>query len=406
MMCNSVILPYTMQWDRSWVHLAKQNDKYIEGCQGFVELAFGHSAINGKINCPCKNCKNNKRLDKDNVLFHLLTKGWHQDYRDLERWFLHNEPRQQPPPDINDSGDQSLGDGVDDYGGVDYHGLLSSLLNNPVGEGSSDPIGNDPTDVPPTETEDFHKKVQELNTPLYPGCKNYSRLSFIIELYLIKSRGKMSDVTFGEMVHLLKNAFPDINIPDSFYETKKLIRALGCDYKKIDACLNDCMLFWKQDENLDSCKVCNEPRWKPSRDSSLGKRIKKVPKKVLRHFPLIPRLQKLYALENTAKNMRWHAEERRDDGILRHPADSDAWKEFDKKHVEYSLEPRNVRLGLATDGFNPFGNMNINYSTWPVILMVYNLPPGLCMQPSYMMMPLLIEGPTGLKHNIDVYLQH
>ena len=103
--------------------------------------------------------------------------------------------------------------------------------------------------------------------------------------------------------------------------------------------------------------------------------------------------------------MRWHAEERRDDGILRHPADSDAWKEFDKKHVEYSLEPRNVRLGLATDGFNPFGNMNINYSTWPVILMVYNLPPGLCMQRSYMMMSLLIEGPTGPKQNIDVYLQ-
>jgi len=31
--------------------------------------------------------------------------------------------------------------------------------------------------------------------------------------------------------------------------------------------------------------------------------------------------------------MRWHAEERRDDEILRHPADSDAWKNFDKKHV-------------------------------------------------------------------------
>ena len=52
----------------------------------------------------------------------------------------------------------------------------------------------------------------------------------------------------------------------------------------------------------------------------------------------------------TAKNMRWHAEERQDDGILRHPTDSNAWKDFDKKHVEYSLEPRNVRLELATVG--------------------------------------------------------
>jgi len=73
--------------------------------------------------------------------------------------------------------------------------------------------------------------------------------------------------------------------------------------------------------------------------------------------------------------------------------------------VEYSLEPRNVRLGLAIDGFNPFGNMNINHNTWPIILMIYNLHPGLCMQRSYMMISLLIEGPTSLKHNIDVYLQ-
>ena len=82
-----------------------------------------------------------------------------------------------------------------------------------------------------------------MHAPLYPGYKNYSRLSFIIELYLITSRGKISDVTFGETVHLLKNAFPDINIPDSFYETKNFIRILGCDYKTIDACQSDCMLF-------------------------------------------------------------------------------------------------------------------------------------------------------------------
>ena len=75
MMCNNDILQYTMQWDRSQIHLEKQNSKYIEGCKGFVELAFGHSAINGKISYQCRTCKNNKMLDKDMVLFHLLTKG-------------------------------------------------------------------------------------------------------------------------------------------------------------------------------------------------------------------------------------------------------------------------------------------------------------------------------------------
>jgi len=179
-------------------------------------------------------------LDKDNITFHLLTKGWHQDSARLQRWHLHNEPRQHPLPNRNDSDDQGPGDDVY-YGGIDYHEFLSSLLHNPGDEGSSDLTDDGPNDAPPLETDDFREKVKKLHAPLYPTCKNYSRLSFIIELYLIKSRGKMKDVTFGEIIHLLKNAFPDINISD--YETKKLIRALGCDYKKIDACQNDCMLF-------------------------------------------------------------------------------------------------------------------------------------------------------------------
>jgi len=179
---------------------------------------------------------------------------------------LHNKSRQHPPLNRNGSDDQGPGDDVD-YGGVSYDGLLSSLLYNPVDKGGSDPNDNDPTDAPPSETNDFRDKVKELRTLLYPSCKNYFRLSFIIELYLIKSSDKMSDIIFRETVHLLKNALPDINILDSFYETKKLIRELGCNYKKINACQNNCMLFWKQDENLDACKVCNEHRWKPSKVS-------------------------------------------------------------------------------------------------------------------------------------------
>ena len=35
----------------------------------------------------------------------------------------------------------------------------------------------------------------------------------------------------------------------------------------------------------------------------------------------------------------------------------------------------NVRLGLASDWFNPFGNMSTNNSVWPVVLVPYNLPP-------------------------------
>ncbi|XP_028062626.1 uncharacterized protein LOC114265957 [Camellia sinensis] len=103
--------------------------------------------------------------------------------------------------------------------------------------------------------------------------------------------------------------------------------------------------------------------------------------------------------------MRWHNEKRVDDDILRPPADGKAWKDFDKQHPTFSDDSRNVRLGLATDGFHPFGNMSTSYSMWPVILMPYNLPPWKCMKEPYCMMSLLIPGRSAPGRDIDVYLQ-
>ncbi|XP_019223546.1 PREDICTED: uncharacterized protein LOC109205295 [Nicotiana attenuata] len=103
--------------------------------------------------------------------------------------------------------------------------------------------------------------------------------------------------------------------------------------------------------------------------------------------------------------MRWHKEGNVDDGVLRHPSDSITWKSFDARHPTFSAELRNVRLGLASDGFQPYGNMSSNHSIWPVILAKYNLPPWDCMKNPYFMMTLLIPGPKCPGNDIDVYLQ-
>ncbi|XP_074316513.1 uncharacterized protein LOC141652804 [Silene latifolia] len=106
-----------------------------------------------------------------------------------------------------------------------------------------------------------------------------------------------------------------------------------------------------------------------------------------------------------ANDMKWHVMERTKDGILRHPADAEAWSSFDNKYPEFALEPRNVRLGLASDGFNPFGRMDSTHSTWPVILIPYNLPPWLCMKKENFILSMIIPGPKSPGNNIDVYLQ-
>ncbi|KAL0305080.1 UNVERIFIED_CONTAM: hypothetical protein Scaly_2998100 [Sesamum calycinum] len=41
---------------------------------------------------------------------------------------------------------------------------------------------------------------------------------------------------------------------------------------------------------------------------------------------------------------------------MAHPSHGDAWKHFDRTHPSFASDARNVRLGLCTDGFSPFGN--------------------------------------------------
>jgi len=71
-------------------------------------------------------------------------------------------------------------------------------------------------------------------------------------------------------------------------------------------------------------------------------------------------------------------------------------------HPHFSAESRNVHLGLCTDGFNPFGSFAAPYSSWPVILTVYNLSPGMCMRLEFMFLSMVIPGLSSSGRNIDV----
>ncbi|KAK2656875.1 hypothetical protein Ddye_009927 [Dipteronia dyeriana] len=77
-----------------------------------------------------------------------------------------------------------------------------------------------------------------------------------------------------------------------------------------------------------------------------------------------------------------------------HASDSEVWKDFDLEYMSFAMDGRNVRLGITSDGFNPFGNMSNSYSMWPVFVVPYNLPPWKCIKDPFFMMSLLIPGPT------------
>ena len=202
----------------------------------------------------------------------------------------------------------------------------------------------------------------------------------------------------------MKETHPPNNlVPEDFYRTKKIVSKLGLTAEKIDCCPDGCMLYNGEHKNDIECKFCGAPRYKTQK---VGRgQYKKVPVKRMHYLPLIPRLKRLYASMSSAPHMRWHYENRRDAGFLCHPSDGDAWKHFDQTYPNFAAEPRNVILGLCTDGFTPFSQSTAPYSCWPVIVTPYNLPPELCMTTPYMFLTLIIPGPHNPKSKIDVYLQ-
>lgn len=132
--------------------------------------------------------------------------------------------------------------------------------------------------------------------------------------------------------------------------------------------------------------------------------------KVLRHFPLIPRVQRMFRSPMISKLLRWHDENRssRDggDGLVRHPCDSKAWRHF-HTNVDPSFgdDVRNLHLALAADGVNPFQHTRSTWSTWPVTLLNYNLPPWLCTKKFFIILALLIPGKQSVTSEVfDVYM--
>ena len=81
-----------------------------------------------------------------------------------------------------------------------------------------------------------------------------------------------------------------------------MVEGLRLLVEKIDCCERGCMIYWSVDSALRFCKLCGHPRYKSRRREST-KHKGDVLYKRMYYFPLIPRLQRLYASKAIAKDM-------------------------------------------------------------------------------------------------------
>ena len=239
--------------------------------------------------------------------------------------------------------------------------------------------------------------LEEFAVPLYEGSKTRQVVAVILLLNCFAVFG-VSNACTTELLKLLLKLLPVNNtLPKTYYEARKFQRHLGLSFVSIHACRNGCCLFRKELQGAMNCLKCGQLRYKS--ESS------RTSMKVLRHFPLIPWLRRMYRCTSLAKLNKWHTKRKDYSSNVECVPDSKAWKHIDSAYPRFALEERNIRLGLALDSVNPFSNQSLSHSTWPVVLLNYNLPPWLVTKRFFLMLALLIPGKESVtSENVDVYL--
>ncbi|KAK7337330.1 hypothetical protein VNO77_17896 [Canavalia gladiata] len=332
--CNTLLLllnkKVTHTMDRSWINAKRTSDEYENGVEEFLNFAQTNlPESNGQFYCPCVNCLNERRLSVGQIREHILCDGFCKSYT---KWTWHGELLGMPSVSQTVEVDINMEDWVED-------------MIRDVGHASFE------------RANMYDNLSTDSEKPLYPRCTTFTRLSAVLRLFTLKARNGWSDKSFTELLELLVEMLPEGNtLPKRNYEAKKVLCPMGMQYKKIHTCPNDCILYRNEFEGLHECPVCQVSRYKlKDGDSICNDSTKRPPAKVLWYLPIIPRFKRLFCNKDEAKNLRWHVDERLIDGKLRHPADGLQWKMVDQLYPDFGNEPRNLRLGLATDGMNPYG---------------------------------------------------
>nr|CAD1825964.1 unnamed protein product [Ananas comosus var. bracteatus] len=209
---------------KRWMDLVddRLSEAYEMGVESFLNYAFKRTGKNKEIRCPCVKCGNTYSGTRELVESHLKVYGIVQNYT---FWYHHGERSSEPQSESDGDNGEEI---EEDESGNEMHEIIRNLYPefSDVGRDfeNSNSMRNDEIEEEPNdEAKKFYR---------------WSNASFTMLLQLLKD-------------DLLPS---ETNFPNSYYEAKKIIQDLGLSYKKIDACKNDSMLYWKEDANSNLCK--------------------------------------------------------------------------------------------------------------------------------------------------------
>ena len=254
-----------MSGNREWMYSrflpsGNYNPEFVEGLDSFIKFASSKPAYMDidKIRCPCKKCENKCYRDTDEVQYHISRFGFVKNYH---IWRFQGES-------LVESESAATTDMNFDIGAsTTYHTMVLDAYS----QFDEEDIEEEP---PNDKAKQLYDMLNAADSELWPGCKRHSQLSFVVRLMSLKAEYHWPERCYDRLTELIKEGLPDENLlPNNFYSTKKLLRGMGLPIEKIDCCPNSCMIFWRDDSELQSCRYCGSSRFKEHVQSHKNKQV-------------------------------------------------------------------------------------------------------------------------------------
>ncbi|GAU43465.1 hypothetical protein TSUD_141030 [Trifolium subterraneum] len=202
----------------------------------------------GGIRCPCASSKCRRFHSEEDIKVHLRKKGFQPNY-----WIWTSHGETFP----SDQGASSSARPVqrherNDHGRYPFNNM-NEMIGDALGFHEANKDEYEAEEPPNAEAQRFYNLLKDYNESLLIEELAMDQIAkLVLDTTPISARGYL---------------------PQSFYEAKQLVAKLGLGVKRIDCCINGCMLFYNNefgvsDGDLVECKLCQEPRYEIEDDSN------------------------------------------------------------------------------------------------------------------------------------------
>ena len=133
------------------------------------------------------------------------------------------------------------------------------------------------------------------------NVRSTSTLSFVIsQVMALKAQFNLGRECYDAIMTVFGRFLPKGHVmPANLYQSDKILRALKMPYDKIHACEKGCVLFRLDYADLNYCPICKSSRYVVN---GMGEKTQtKMPVNVLQYFPIVPRLQRLFMVEEIGR---------------------------------------------------------------------------------------------------------